>query len=244
MGAGSVAIRLCAAHPGIKKMINTSKIYKMRIVFRWTGNDTLQADGSVVLRERLLKSGLGYVPVKGKPGCPRISYGPPLSREIRAERDYADIYFWQPVSEDTIRERLSDVSAGLEILEAYRVPYTFASVQSLASAAAYRVEGDFSTYSPAVPAETYFNAPQLKIMRQADNGMKVMWEVKPFVDHVEILGPNAIRLLLRSVAEKWVSPQELAAAWLGVEQQQLSENIKFIREQLFWQDTAGTLHPL
>lgn len=243
MGAGSVAIRLCAAHPGIKKMINTSKIYKMRIVFRWTGNDTLQADGPVVLRERLLKSGLSYVPVKGRPGCPRISYGPPLGREVRAERDYADIYFWRPVSEEILRERLSDKIAGLEVLEAYRVPYAFASVQNLAEAAAYRVEGDFSAYAPAVPAETYFNAPQLKITRQADNGMTFTWDVKPFVHSLEILGPQSIRLIVRSVAEKWVSSQELIAAWLGVEKQQLS-NIQFIRERLFWQDTGGTLHPL
>lgn len=244
MGAGGVTIRLCAAVAGIKKMINTSKIYKMRIVFHGAANGSPEQDERTLLRRQVQNSGLKYVPVKGNPGYARISYGPSVGREIRTEREYADLYFWQPVSEAVLRERLSDAQAGLEVLEAYRVPYNFASIQNLASAAAYRVEGDFSVYTPVVPAEIYFNAPQLKITRRVDNGMSFTFEAKPFIYRVQQIGPQEMRLVLQCVAEKWISPQELIAAWLEVTEQQLSTTFQFIREGLFWKDTNGTFYPL
>lgn len=216
----------------------------MRIVFRWAGNNFQNQDERDILRRQLKKSGLAYVPVKEKPGSVRISYGPSLGQNMRAEREYADLYFWQPVGEAELRERLSDEKAGLEIIEAYRVPYNFASIQNLAVAAAYRVEGDFSAYAPVVPAELYFNAPQLKMTRQADNGMRFTWDAKPFIRSVQNLNPHGLRFVLQCVAEKWISPQELIAAWLQVEEQQLSTTFQFIREGLFWQDTSGAFHPL
>ncbi len=241
MGVGNFAIRLRKTYTGIKKMINTSKIYKMRIVFRWLENRSLSGDSAAVLRERIRQSGLHYVPAKGAADVPRVSYGPAAGRGIRAEREYADIYLKDNVPVHELRDALSDPASGLDVLEVTRVPCAFASVQYLASVAKYRIEGDWEAFPPHPRAEDYFNAPQVRITRVSDNGMNVVWDVKPHIVGVETFATQSIRLTLQCIEGKWTNLQELVAAWLGTTPTELS-GIQIIREGLYWQDSAGELH--
>lgn len=213
----------------------------MRIVFCWAGNDSGGRDGLSLLRERILQSGLPFAPAKGSGSCPRVSYGPAAGREIRTEREYADIYLKQDVPSGELQKRLSDPATGLDVLEVTRVPYAFASVQDLATAAVYRVEGNLEGYSSRPSAQDYFSALQIKITRTLPNGMTWMVDVKPYIRSVQMFGSQSIRLTLQCVEGKWTNPQELVAAWLGVIPSELS-GIQIIREGLYWQDSAGELH--
>ena len=94
MGAGCGTIVLCAAHWSIKKMINTSKIYKMRIVFHLAPDAPGREDVVGLLRTLVQKSGLPFARAKQNPKAPRIAYGPGIKRGQFAAREYVDIYLF------------------------------------------------------------------------------------------------------------------------------------------------------
>ncbi len=213
----------------------------MRIVFRLVPKGPDKQDLVVVLREQIRQSGLVYAPAKGGENTPRVAYGPAAGRGIRTEREYADIYLKQPVLPGQLRERLSCPQIGLEVLEVTRVPYAFASVQYLATAAVYRVEGNFEAYPSRLPAEEFFNAPQVKITRTFANGMSWVVDERPYIIRAEVSHAQKVLLTLQSVEGKWANPQELVAAWLGVKPTELG-GVQIIREGLYWQDSAGDLH--
>ena len=222
-------------------MINTPKIYKMRIVFRWSAPAADTRDVPAVLRQLVVDSGLAYVPCKPGSPVPRLSYGPSAAKGIITEREYADIYVYPSVSASEVAAKLTEKKpSGFTLLQVVRVPYALAGVQQLASAAVYRVEGPFSAYTP-VTAETYFNAPRVEVTRRAANGMTFSYDAKPYVQQVKTLGPQTVQLTLACVHGKWMSPQTLVGAWLGTDPA-ACDNIRLIRESLLWQDTAGAYH--
>ncbi len=222
-------------------MINTPKIYKMRIVFRLVQKGPNKQDPVVVLRQQIRQSGLVYAPAKGGESYPRVAYGPAAGRGVRTEREYADIYLKQPVLPGQLQNLLSNPEIGLEVLAVMRVPYAFASVQYLATAAVYRVEGNFEAYPAHLSAEEFFNAPQVKITRTFANGMTWVVDERPFIVRAETSDGTNVLLTLQSVEGKWANPQELVAAWLGMNPTELG-GIQIIREGLYWQDSAGELH--
>lgn len=233
---------------GHKKMINTPKIYKMRIVFRGPQKTAGTTFVFNAVRKMVLSSGLPFEKAKVNPNWPRLAYGPAPAKGQEAEREYLDIYLTEPVPAEQVRPALEQAApAGIQLLSVQRVPYALPSVQNLAVAARYCIEGDFAAYAPAQPAETFFNAARIEIVRQAENGLTFTQNAKPFVREAQLLSPRVLHLTLACVEGKWLRPQLLLAAWLGVEiplqeDAPLLEEFAFVREGLFWQDGAGVLH--
>ena len=229
-------------------MINTPKIYKMRIVFRVSRKGKAHLNIFNAVRSMVLASGLAFEPAKINKNWPRLAYGPAPSFGQQAEREYLDIYLTQPVSAVRAREALQQAAPKeIQLLSIVRIPYALPSVQHLAAAAQYRVEGDFDSYSPELAAETFFSAPRIEVVRRADNGLTLTENIKPYVANAQTLSTRQLRLTLTCVEEKWIKPQILIAAWLGLDvplQDDLFtiEGFTFIREGLFWQDSAGALH--
>mgnify|MGYP001780453186 FL=1 len=229
-------------------MINTPKIYKMRIVFRGPENTVGTPFIFNAVRKMVLASGLPFEKAKVNPHWPRLAYGPAPAKGQIAEREYLDIYLTEPVAADIVRPALEKAApAGIQLLSVQRVPYALPSVQNLASAARYRIEGDFASYAPAQPAETFFNAARIDVVERAENGLTFTQNAKPFVLEVHQPSARQLFLTLACVDGKWFRPQLLAAAWLGVEipaqaDAPLLEEFTFIREGLFWRDSAGALH--
>lgn len=229
-------------------MINAPKIYKMRIVLRGPEKGSGHTNVFNAIRNMVLASGLAFEPAKINKNWPRLAYGPAPAFGQRAEREYADIYLTQPVPVRQVQEALEKaLPAGMELISVERVPYALASVQNLAAAARYRVEGNFALYGPEKTPEEFFNAPRIEIVRRAENGLTMTENIKPYVAGGQTLSPRAIRLTMQSVEGKWIKPQTAVAAWLGLDvplQDELFtvEGFTFIREGLFWQDTQGELH--
>ena len=129
-------------------MMNTPKIYKIRVVFRWLKN---QADRNTfnAVRKMVLTAGLPFEPAKVNKNWPRLAYGPSPALGQRAEREYLDIYLQKSIAAEEVQSALEKAApSGLELLSVRRVPYPLPSVQNLAAAARYRVEGNFSSYQP------------------------------------------------------------------------------------------------
>ncbi len=229
-------------------MINTPKIYKMRIVFSGLEKSPRGTNIFNIVRNMVLGSGLPFEPAKVNKNWPRLAYGPAAGFGQRAEREYLDIYLTQPVPAAQVRERLQRVKPQtMELLSVERVPYALASVQHLAAAARYRVEGDFALYGPEKPLEDFFNAPRIEIVRRAENGLTLTENIKSYVLAAKKLSPRTVQLMLACVEGKWLKPQIFIAAWLGLEiplQDEFFtvEGFSFIREGLFWQDSEGALH--
>ena len=248
MGVGSSAICIRAAHSGIKKMINTSKIYKMRIVFSVSENGLKRQDTFNAVRNMVLRSGLDYEPAKVNAHWPRLSVGPSVGRGQAAEREYIDIYLKTSVPVEQVREQLSKSKPqGVTILDVKRVPYALASVQQLSAAAVWRIEGNFTEYAPVQTIEEWVAAGRLEAVQQANNGMRFATDICPFVRQAHTLGENEIKLTLLSVAQKWINPLVCIYAWLGMDilgplADLTDERFKVIREGLYWQDSAGDLH--
>lgn len=200
------------------------------------------------VRKMVLASGLPVEPAKVNKNWPRLAYGPAPAFGQTAEREYLDIYLQKSVSAEETRAGLEAAKPrGLELISVARVPYALPSVQNLAAAAKYRVEGDFALYGPEQTAEDFFNAARIDVVRRADNGLTLASDAKPYVRAAETLSERAVRLTLAGVEGKWIKPQTLIAAWLGLNipaQDELFtvEGFTFIREGLFWQDSAGELY--
>lgn len=220
----------------------------MRIVLSGPEKGTGHTNLFNALRNMVLASGLAFEPAKINKNWPRLAYGPAPAFGQRAEREYLDIYLTQPVSAEHVRQALQRVlPQGVALLSVERVPYALPSVQHLAAAARYRVEGNFELYGPEKTPEEFFNAPRIDLVRRAENGLSLTQDVKAYVAGVELLSPRVLRMTLTCVEGKWIKPQTAVAAWLGLDvplQDELFtvEGLSFIREGLFWQDSQGALH--
>lgn len=219
----------------------------MRIVFSW-----LQKPENInvfnAVRKMVLSAGLPFEPAKVNKNWPRLAYGPAPAQGQQAEREYLDIYLQTPLSADEVRRSLQAVAPkGMELLQVERVPYPLPSVQNLAAAARYRVKGDFVPYHPGRKLEDFLAGGRICVARIAANGMRYEKDLSEYVGPAETIAPNEVVFTLRSVEGKWIQPQELIAAWLGIELPAEDEaptvaGLIFIREGLFWQDCEGNLH--
>lgn len=220
----------------------------MRIVFSVSENSSKRQDTLNALRTMILHSGLDYMPAKVNARWPRLSYGPLLGRGQKARREYIDIYLKTSVSAEYAREQLEKSKPqGLNLLDVKRVPYALASVQQLAQAAIYVIKGDFAGYTPKQTIEKWATAARLEIVQQANNGMRVTTDIRPFVRSARSRGESQVELMLLPVKEKWINPLVCVYAWLGIEissplAELMDERFEIIREGLYWQDSAGNLH--
>ena len=220
----------------------------MRIVFSVSENGSKHQDTLSTVRAMILRSGLDYMPAKVNARWPRLSYGPSVGRGQVAQREYVDLYLKTSVSAEYVREQLEkNKPQGLVLLDVKRVPYALASVQQLSSAAVYVIEGDFAAYAPKQTIEGWGTSTRLEVVQQANNGMRVVTDIRPFVRSARCKGDHQIELTLVPVAEKWINPLVCVYAWLGIEilgqlAELTDERFNVIREGLYWQDSAGDLH--
>ena len=234
-----------------KKMINTPKIYKMRIVFRVLEESAEQLNVFNAVRKMVLASGLPIEPAKVNPRWPRLAYGPAPAKGQRAEREYLDIYLRTLCSEAAVQQALVKVAPkGLELVQVTRVPYPLPSVQNLAAAVRYRVKGDFSRFNlSGRKIEDWAEAGNLTVTLRSQNGMSCQKDLAPGLLNARTVAPDEIALTLVPINGKWVSPQWFIAAWLGIEipaQEELFEleGLIFIRQNFYWKDSQGELHPM
>ncbi len=232
-------------------MINTPKIYKMRIVFRWVDITTEHAHALRGIKKMVLDSGLPYEPSKFVKTLPRLAYGPAPAKGQRAEREYLDIYLLEPRSEQEVRQALLKTAPeGFEILQLTRVPYPLPSVQNLAAAVRYRVKGDFSQFTSLGRKLEDWNDPgNLTVTLQAENGMTCQKDITPGLISARVVGPDEILLTLAPIGDKWINPQWFVAAWLGQiipaqEENVVIDGLVFIRQELCWRDSQGELHTI
>ena len=229
-------------------MINTSKIYKMRIVFHLAPDAPGREDIVGLLRTLVQKSGLPFARAKQNPKAPRIAYGPGIKRGQFAAREYADLYLFTSVSAAKARARLEACKPqGFTFLDCKRIPFALAGVQQLASVVVYEVQGDFASYAPKQTLENYVASPRLEVIRTAPNGLRLTTDIKPFVRQANMLDATRAELTLNRVDERWLSPLEVIEAWLGPDKFPTAQNaadecFTIIRQGLYWADSAGNLH--
>lgn len=226
-------------------MIKPSKIYKMRIVFHLPADAPGRADLVGTLRHMVVKSGLAFARAKQNPGAPRIAYGPSVKRGQLATREYVDIYLFSSVNAQKVRAKLEAAKPqAMTILDATRIPFTLAGVQQLASVVEYEVKGNFDSYHPQQTFENYVSCTRLEVTQQAENGMTITRDMKPFVRSVQTVEPGRVRLVLNRVEEKWMNPLEVICAWLHIQmpgEEEAGERFTVIRQGLYWQDSQGRL---
>ena len=223
----------------------------MRIVLRWDVVKAETQNSFNAVRKMVLASGLPVEPAKVNKNWPRLSYGPAPAQGQRAEREYLDIYLREPICAADVRQRLQTVAPnGLEFVSIQRVPYSLPSVQNLAAAARYLVQGDFSRFTvPGREWETFISADKILITRRAENGMVVTLDAAPYLVASCMRAPNEILCTLQCVQDKWMRPEWLIATWLGMEipaeeDAFTLEGISVTRQCLLWRDSQGELHPM
>jgi radical SAM-linked protein len=229
-------------------MINTSKIYKMRIVFRFVQDKREPNLVFNAVRKMILASGLPFEPAKVNKKWPRFSYGPALPKDICAWREYVDVYLVSFVPADEVKRKLEEVKPPLlEIIEVQRVPYALPSVQNLVAAVQYRVKGNFASFTLEQTVENYFSATRVEVVYRSANGCTLVVDARPYILQARMLSAEEMQLLLCCVNGKWFPPQELVASYLGIEIPRGQEaftvdGFSFIREGLYWKDSQGLLH--
>lgn len=231
-------------------MINAPKIYKMRIVFRIVKKTGGTGNVFNVVRKMILASGLPFEPAKVNANWPRMAYGPAPAYGQKAEREYLDIYLRKPTAAEEVRSALLAAAPdGLEIVSAARVPYPLPSVQNLAAAARYRLKGDFASFQTGRKLEEFVNEARVEVIRRAENGLSCVIDAKPYIVSAETAAPGEAVLTLACVRDKWVKPEWILAAWLGLEvpagEEAFSvDGVTVIRECLLWRDSEGLFHPI
>lgn len=230
-------------------MKDTPKIYKMRIVFRWSDNGAEDRNVFNAVRKMVLGSGLPYEPAKVNKNWPRFAYGPSPAKGQRVEREYLDIYLREHRSEGEVRKALQQVAPeGLELLQVVRVPYSLPSVQNLAAAVRYRVKGAFASLnSSGRKIEDWAGKGKLTVTVRAQNAMACEHNITPYVLQTETLSPDEVAFTLDANNGQWISPQWVIAAWLewevpAQEDPFAGKDIIFIRQGFWWKDSQGELH--
>lgn len=200
------------------------------------------------VRRMVLASGLPYEPAKVNPNWPRLVYGPSCALSQYAEREYLDIYLKEPVPAVQVRQQLEkSKSAAITLLDVSRVPYAMPAVADLAVAVRYRAEGDFSAFAAGQTLENYLSASRVEVVRRAENGLTLTFDVKPFVLEAQTDTASVLHLTLSGKNGKWLNPYVVLGAWLG-EEIPLKDDaftlagIEMVREGFFWQDSQGKLH--
>ena len=223
----------------------------MRIVFREELLPAEDRNTFSAVRKMVLASGLPVEPAKMNKHWPRLSYGPTVAQGQLAEREYLDIYLQELVPAADVKQRLEVVAPrGLHILAVERVPYPLLSVQNLATAARYLVKGDFPGLNTSGRKwETFISAGQILLTRRAENGLAVTLDVAPYLVDASMCASDEILCTLQRVQDKWMRPEWLVAAWLGIEVPFQEEaftldGICVTRQCLLWRDSQGELHPL
>lgn len=228
-------------------MINLPKIYKMRIVLR-LDKKAERKNIFYAVRRMVLASGLPYEPAKVNKNWPRLVYGPACALSQYAEREYLDIYLKEPVPVAQVRQQLEKSKpAAAELLDVTRVPYAMPAVADLAVAVKYRAEGDFSSFGTVTTLEDYFSADRVEVVRRAENGLTLTFDVKPFVLEAQTDTASVLHLTLSGKNGKWLNPYVVLGAWLGEEIPMQDDaftlaGIEMVREGLYWQDSQGELH--
>lgn len=223
----------------------------MRIVLCENIAQTENSNVFNAVRKMVLSSGLPVEPAKINKHWPRLSYGPTVAKGQRAEREYLDIYLQDFVSVADVKQRLEAVAPqGLHILTVERVPYPLPSVQNLAAAARYLVQGDFSRLNASGREwEAFIGSDQIVITRRAENGLSFTLDGAPYLVDGRRRGPDEILCTLQCVQGKWIRPEWLIASWLGIEIPMEADvftldGICFTRQCLLWRDSQGQLHDL
>ncbi len=221
----------------------------MRIVFRYEVNKTETKNVFNAVRNMVLASGLPVEPAKVNKNWPRLSYGPAPAQGQRAEREYLDIYLREYIPAADVKAKLQTVvPQGFEVISVQRVPYPLPSVQNLAAAAKYRVQGDFSRLNASGRKwETFIGSGQILIQRRAENGLVITLDAAPYVVDSYMAAPDEILCTLQRVQDKWLRPEWLIAAWLGIEipfadEAFTLEDICITRQSLLWRDSQGGFH--
>ena len=223
----------------------------MRIVFRYDSFSAEPRNTLNAVRKMVLDSGLPAAPAKVNSHWPRLAYGPAPAQGQRAEREYLDIYLQELCCVAQVQERLQSVAPeGLTILEVKRVPSSLPCVQNLATAARYRITGDFASLNHSGRKwEAFIHSANACVQLRAENGMTFTLDVKPYVLDYTWHTSNDLTCTLTRVQEKWLRPEWLVAAWLGIEVPAGGEpfelaGISFTRQYLLWCDSQGEWHPL
>lgn len=222
----------------------------MRIVFRFVKKTGGQSNVFNAVRKMVLSSGLPFEPAKVNANWPRLAYGPAPAQGQRAEREYLDIYLRQPVAVDEVRRALAAAAPeGVEICAVTRVPYPLPSVQNLAAAARYRIRGDFGSLGAGRKLEEFVNEARVEVTRRAENGLAFVTDAKPYILSAETAAPDEAVLTLVSVQDKWIKPEWIVAAWLGLDIPAGDEafsvdGVTVTRECLLWKDSQGLFHPI
>lgn len=231
-------------------MINLPKIYKMRIVFRFVKQTDGQRNVFNAVRKMVLASGLPFEPAKVNANWPRLSYGPAPAQGQRADKEYLDVYLRKSVAAEEVRRALlAAAPIGVEIVSVVRVPYPLPSVQNLAAAARYRIQGDFASLGAERKMEEFVSEARVEIVRRAENGLACITDAKPYILSAETAAPDEAVLTIQSVQDKWVKPEWIVASWLGMEVPAEEEacavdGITVTRECLLWKDSQGLFHPI
>ncbi len=211
----------------------------MRIVFRVDTSNSEPVDKLALVRQWVEQSTLPFARAKTSAGQPRVSYGPSASKNQRVEREYADIYLLRAQPVACVRACLAaHAPQGTVLLSVGRVPYALPSVQSLAVAAMYRVEGSFSQWVKAGSFENFSQATQGNLALPGLN-------LTAFVRDAQTVNDQTVRFTLLCANGKWLNPLQVIYAWLGLEDvspTQTEDRFTVIREGLLWQDSQQTLH--
>ena len=219
----------------------------MRIVFRAAKNAE-RKNIFYAVRKMVLASGLPYESAKVNKFWPRLVYGPAGALNQYAEREYLDIYLKELVPVAQVSSCLEGSKPSeITLLEVARVPYAMPAVADLVSAVKYRVQGDFSSWAPQKTLETYFNAERVEVVRRAENGLTLTFDVKPFVIEAQAQTADMLHLFLSVRNKKWLNPYMVLGAWLGEtipmpDDTFTIQGIKIVREGLYWQDSQGAFH--
>lgn len=231
-------------------MINTPKIYKMRIVFRAEKMPQGALHIFDAVRKMVLASGLPFAPAKVNPRWPRLAYGPSPAQGQRAMREYLDIYLQKLCSTEDVRHALEAAAPqGICLLDVRRVPYGLPSVQHLAAAVRYRLTGNLKHYGLTEREQTERDLQAVKLVQRAANGLRVEKDLSAYIEEVRWQGAEEVVLTIRCIQDTWLRPELVVAAWAGIEvpagQDEVDlPEITVVRQAVCWRDSAGVLHDL
>jgi radical SAM-linked protein len=212
--------------------------YRLRFSRRGDARFISHLEQIEVFRKLFIRAALPLTLSQGSTPQPRIGFGPAVTVGHESESEYAELSLYKKLEPEALASQLEPwLPKGYTLISMKKIPIMFASLESLATVAAYRIE---------MPIEEEkvreFLAQPSCIIEKIKKDTIERVDVRPLIRRFEV-SQGGIELVLKFGPKQTVKPEKVLQRVAGLDDEQ-TKMVPITRKALLSERSDGTLAEL